>query len=278
MTGTSAPSRGPAPIGVFDSGVGGLSVLRAIREELPAERVLYVADSGFAPYGDRSEGYIEARAHAIVEFLEHEGAKAVVVACNTVTSVAVAALRARFTMPIVAIEPAIKPAVAATASRVVGVLATSVTLASPNVSKLVNAHGSGVDVIMQACPGFVELVERGVLGGDEAVALVERHVRPVLARGADTLVLGCTHYPFLLPAIRSVAGPDVAILDPSEPVARELRRRLTTAGLLAPEATAASERFFTSGEPVQVATVMQQLWSAPVTVTALPPAYCTTAR
>ncbi len=278
MSASASTTQDARPIGVFDSGVGGLSVLRAIRDELPAESVLYVADSGFAPYGDRSERYIEARAHALVEFLQREGAKAVVVACNTVTSVAVAALRSRFNLPIVAIEPAIKPAVAASASRVVGVLATSVTLASPNVNKLVNAHGSGVDVIMQACPGFVELVERGTLDGGEAVAVVERHVRPVLARGADTLVLGCTHYPFLAPVIRAVAGPEVAILDPSGPVARELRRRLAAAGLLAPEGRAATERFVTSGRPEQVAAVMRQLWSHPVAVEPLPAAYCATPR
>jgi glutamate racemase len=261
------------PIGAFDSGVGGLSVLAAIRQELPGESVLYVADSGYAPYGDRSPAFIERRAMAIVEFLEHEGAKAVVVACNTVTGVAVAALRARFAFPIVAIEPAIKPAVAETSSRVVGVLATSVTLSSPNVGKLVDRHGAGVEVIMQPCPGFVELVEKGVLSGDVARRLVEQHVRPVLDRGADTLVLGCTHYPFLAQVIRDVAGPGVTIIDPSIPVARELRRRLAESGLLASEDSTATERFWSSGPPEEMRAVMPRLWTSAGEVAALPESY-----
>ena len=196
------------PVGVFDSGVGGLSVLRAIREELPDERLVYVADSGHAPYGDRPPGFIEQRAAAITAFLLSQDAKAVVVACNTVTGAAIESLRARFTMPIVAIEPAVKPAAAATTSGVVGVLATTVTLASSNFARLVDRFAGEVTVITQPCPGLVEQVERGEFDGFETRALVEQYVRPLLERGADTLVLGCTHYAFLTEVIREVAGPD----------------------------------------------------------------------
>jgi glutamate racemase len=192
------------PVGVFDSGVGGLSVLRAIRQELPEEDLLYVGDSGFAPWGDKPAGFVRDRAAAIVEFLVNQGAKAIVVACNTATGIAVDELRARFQVPIVAVEPAVKPAASRTRSGVVGVLATAGTLASPNVSRLVNRYGMDVRLLVQPSPGLAEQVERGDFSGSQTRSLVEQYVRPMIAEGADTLVLGCTHYPFLKDVIQSV--------------------------------------------------------------------------
>jgi hypothetical protein len=151
------------PIGVFDSGVGGLSVLKAIRRELPGENVLYVADSGYAPYGDRTKEFIEERAIAVVDFLRGEGVKAVVVACNTATGVSVETLRSRYDFPIVAMEPAVKTAVTTTRTRIVGVLATARTLSSSNFLRLVDRHGAGVQVLVQPCPRLVEQVENGEL-------------------------------------------------------------------------------------------------------------------
>lgn len=257
------------PIGVFDSGVGGLSVLRAIREQLPAEDVLYVADSGFAPYGDRPREFIESRALAIVEFLVTKGAKAVVVACNTATGAAVHVLRERYSMPVVAMEPAVKPAALQTKTGVVGVLATTSTLSSAKFLDLVDRHGGGVQVLVQPCPGWVEQVEAGALTGETTRALVESLVRPVLNKRADTLVLGCTHYPFLRPLIEDVAGPDVAIIDPARAVARELRRRLAASDLLAPDTRTGDEQFFSTGAAHKVAEVISQLWR-PVTVHTMP--------
>ena len=254
------------PVGVFDSGIGGLSVLRAIRAEMPAERLIYVADSGHAPYGDRSREFIETRSLAIVEFLVTRGVKAVVVACNTATGAAVHVLRARFEMPVVAMEPAVKPAALQTRNGVVGVLATTSTLASPRFLDLVDKHGAGVQVLVQPCPGLVELIEAGELTGPRTRALVESLVRPLLRKGADTLVLGCTHYPFVRPLIAEVAGPDVSIIDPATAVARELRRRLDAAGLLAPGGDAGSEEFYTSGAPGPVAAVISHVWGRMVTV------------
>src|SRR5260221_524147 len=167
------------PIGVFDSGVGGLSVLRAIRQELPEEDVLYVGDSGFAPYGDKSGDVVRERALAVVEFLVNEGAKAIVVACNTATGIAVEDLRARFPVPIVAIEPAVKPAASRTRSGVVGVLATSGTVSSPNLSKLVNEYGVDVRFLVQPCPGLADQVERGEFTSARTRSLVEQYVRPL---------------------------------------------------------------------------------------------------
>jgi glutamate racemase len=249
-----------APIGVFDSGVGGLSVLREIRRELPAENLIYVADSGYAPYGDRPEAYVRDRALAVMEFLRSKGAKAVVVACNTATGIAVDALRARYDVPIVAIEPAVKPAVARTRSGVVGVLATTQTLAGQKFAKLVSTHSGGAEVLTQACPGLVEQVEAAAMTSESTRLLVEQYLRPMLDRGADTIVLGCTHYPFVSDVIREVAGPTVTIVDSAAPVARELRRRLQATGLLAADTQRGAETFWTTGSLDHARAVIGQLW------------------
>jgi glutamate racemase len=263
-----------APIGVFDSGVGGLSVLREIHAQLPYESLLYVADSGHAPYGDKSVAYIENRAIALIEHLLHEGAKAVVVACNTVTGLIIAHLRARYPhIPIVAIEPAVKPAAWATRSGVVGVLATRQTVASPGLARLVHTHGQGCRMVLQACPGWVECVESGALEGPATEAAVAERVQPLLDHGADTLVLGCTHYPFLAPLIARLAGPQVQVIDPSAAVARELARRLQGQGLAASEGPGGpSVRFWTSADPTHSGLVMTRLWGQTVTPLPLPPA------
>jgi glutamate racemase len=259
-----------APIGVFDSGVGGLSVLQEIRNALPEENLLYVADSGSAPYGDRPREFIRERAETIVEFLIGERVKAVVVACNTATAVAIQTLRSRFTIAMVAIEPAVKPAAAISRSGVIGILATSQTLASESFARLAEQYGKGVQILLQPCPGLVEQVEKGELDGPGTKALVASHVRPLLDRGADTIVLGCTHYPFLLPIIRAMAGPTVSVIDPAIAVARELRRRLKAGELLSSRHNPGSERFWTSGALDQVELVVAQLWGKRVEVHPLP--------
>src|SRR6185436_18109387 len=175
-----------APIGVFDSGVGGLSVLREIRRELPAEDLLYVADTANAPYGDRDAAFIRERSLAIVARLMEASVKAVVVACNTATGLAVDALRERYALPIVAVEPAVKPAALQTRSGVIGVLATTQTLASERFSRLVATHAAGVTVLTQPSPGLVERVEAGDLSSEQMRTLVARYVGPILARGADS--------------------------------------------------------------------------------------------
>ena len=263
------------PIGVFDSGVGGLSVLCEIRRELPGEDLLYVADSKYAPYGDKPAAFIEARGRAIAEFLLTERAKAIVVASNTGTAFAAGPLRSRFALPVIAIEPAVKPAAAATKTGVVGVMATSQLLVSEKFLRLVETHSRDVNVLAQACPGLVERVEAGDLSGPVTRALVERYVRPLIEQRADTILLGCTHYPFLLALIREVAGPDVAIIDPAIAVARETRRRLAAANLLAPGDAPGAERFWTSGDPAVASRVINQLWSARAHVDPLPRAYVT---
>ena len=253
------------PIGVFDSGVGGLSVLRAIREELPEEDVLYVGDSGFAPYGDKPGSFVRERAAAIADFLISQG-EGDVVACNTATGIAVEELRARFQLPIVAIEPAVKPASSRTRSGVVGVLATAGTVSSPNLSRLVNNYGVDVRFIVQPCPGLADQVERGEFDSGTTRSLVEQYVRPLVEQGADILVLGCTHYPFLKEMIQSVAGPGVELIDPADAVARELRRRLDKAHLLAADGQPGTRRFWTTGKDEQTEAVMSELLGETVAV------------
>jgi glutamate racemase len=267
---TENPEPRSRPIGIFDSGVGGLSVLREVRRELPHEDVLYVADSGHAPYGDKPAAEIDRRAEAIVGFLIGQGAKAIVVACNTATGVSVDRLRERWPMPIVGIEPAIKPAAAATKSGVVGVLATSQTIASARFSKLLETFAGGATILSQPCPGLVEQVEEGDLAGPVTAQLVESYVRPLLDRGADTLVLGCTHYPFVADVIAAVAGPGVAVIDPSAAVARELRRRLEQARLTTPAETTGSVRFWTGGPPDHLRDVARRVGMDVTSVDALP--------
>jgi glutamate racemase len=247
------------PVGVFDSGVGGVSVLREIQRELPAEELIYVADSAYAPYGDKPVEEIQDRAFRIVEFLIGQRAKAIVVACNTATGVAVEALRARWSLPFVAIEPAVKPAAAATRTGIVGVLATRQTIASPRFARLAETWANGARILAQPCPGLVEQIEHGALTTPETRDLVASFVRPLVDQGADTLVLGCTHYPFVEPLIASIAGPGVTIINPASAVARELRRRLTESKLLAPAKDRGNTRYRTSGAPQHLAAMLVTL-------------------
>ncbi len=256
-------------IGVFDSGVGGLSVLHHIRQTLPHERLIYVADSGHVPYGDKSPAYIEQRSHTLTRFLIDQGADAVVIACNTATAAAVASLRTQFNIPIIGMEPAVKPAVAATQSGVVGVLATVGTLESARFAALLERYGEEVEIVTQGCPGLVEQVERGALDSTETRQLVERYTAPLLARGADTLILGCTHYPFLAPLIRKVVGEKIALIDTGAAVARQLQRRMESE-LPAREHGDASASFFTSGDPVLATRIVSVLWGDVSAVQTLP--------
>ena len=227
-----------APIGIFDSGIGGLSVLRHVRALLPNEELLYFADTGFAPYGEKPEAVIVERALAIAAFFLRFRIKAMVVACNTATAAAIAALRETYPqLQVVGVEPGLKPAAALTRSGVVGVLATAGTLASDKFQKLQQhlTASTGVTFIAQACNGLADQIEKGELQSRDTAALVQRYVAPLLAQNADTLVLGCTHYPFVGPLIASAAMAStepVHLVDTGEPVARQLERLLRQQDLL----------------------------------------------
>ncbi len=247
------PTPSTAPIGIFDSGIGGLSVYQALRQNLPWEDMIYVADSGHAPYGERSVEYITERAFAITRFLLEQGAKAIVVACNTATVVAVERLRQHFSLPIIALEPAIKPAIEHSRSGSVGVLATRRTLESPAVQRLCQTYGQERNIILQACPGFVEHVEQGRMHSPEALALVGHYVTPLLDAGVDTLVLGCTHYVYLHQAIQQHSGAHVRLLDSSAAVARQVARRLHQLGLAKLHPCQAQDHFYTTAHNPQAA-------------------------
>jgi glutamate racemase len=260
--GSSGP---PGPIGVYDSGIGGISVLAALRERLLGEHFVYVADSANAPYGERDRTFISARAGQIVEFLIQQKCRAVVLACNTVSAVAAASLRERYRLPIVAMEPAIKPAAAATRSKVVLVLGTETTIESAGVARLRRQHGANARIILQACPGLAARVERGALDDPMTVALLRQYIEPALAEHADTIVLGCTHYVFLIRAIRTIAGPHVAIIEPSKAIAEQVARVIAPAAARVPAKTV----FFTSGSVDALRLRLSEMWTRDAEVCSL---------
>lgn len=246
-------------IGVFDSGVGGISVLRHIRELLPHENLLYVADSKYAPYGNKTPEFIRERAFFLADFLIKQGAKALVVACNTATAAAIEELRERYKLPIIGMEPAVKPAVMATKTGVVGVLATVGTLKSAQFAALLESYGQGVTVVTEGCPGLVECIERGELATDATRRLLEGYLKPLLDAKADTIVLGCTHYPFVRPLIEDIVGSDITLIDTGAAVARQLQKRLAEQNLLA-EAGEGNVAFWTNNEAADAEQVISQLW------------------
>ncbi len=258
------------PVGIFDSGVGGLSVLREIRAALPAESIDYVADSANAPWGDKPAEFIRVRGLEIAGFLVGQGVKAIVIGSNTGTAGSAEALRATLTMPVIAIEPGIKPAAAATRSGVVGAIVTTTMGASDRMASLLDRFGRNVRVISVPVPGLVEHVEAADLDSAELRRLVEGYVRPLLDQGADTIVLGSTHYVFLRPLIAEIAGEGVTIVDTGEAVARQLARVLSERGMAAPRDAKGRERFWTSGDPAESARVMSALLDRKVSVGQLP--------
>ena len=250
-----------APIGVFDSGVGGLSVLKHMRALLPRENFLYVADSEYAPYGARSPEFILERSLHIANFLIERGIKALVVACNTATAAAVHELRECLTIPVIAMEPGIKPAVEITKSKVIGVLATAGTLESARFFSLVNRYAGDIEIVTQPCAGLVERIEANDLNSTETLNLLRSYVEPLLERGADVMVLGCTHYPFLREQIENIVGNNIAIIDTGPAVARELKRRLEQEILLSDCREQGAESFWTSNNNLVLAKrLLESLW------------------
>lgn len=255
------------PIGVFDSGVGGISVLKHIHTLLPHEDLLYVADSKYAPYGGRTPKEITARCFEIADYLISKNAKALVVACNTATAAAIEAMRAKYNLPIIGMEPAVKPAAAATKNGIIGVLATVGTLKSAQFAALLESYGRNVEVVTQACVGLVECVERGELNHHNTFELIQQYCQPLLNQGANTIVLGCTHYPFVRPLIEQITGPDVTLIDTGAAVAKHLQKRLLAMDLLTqPKQSEPDITFWTNSEARNPQQIIQQLWGkiAPV--------------
>ena len=269
------PERSSAPIGVFDSGVGGLSVLRALQAELPDERFIYVADSGHAPYGDRDDTHVLARSHRIAEFLtaQHQ-IKLLVVACNTATAAAIRTLRERHPqLPLVGIEPAIKPAASHSQTRLIAVLATRATLNSEKFQVLQSQISRDARIILQPCDGLAHAIERNDHAAIESLcATYMGQLGPfgTDAESIDSVVLGCTHYPFVLPTLALISGPQVQYFDAGTPVARHTRTLLERFGLQAPTTAHTAHTantpipaqttavYYTSGAPVELNAAVQR--------------------
>ncbi len=248
------------PIGVFDSGMGGLSVLREIHKLLPHENLIYIADSKYAPYGERSRAYIKQRSQKIANFLLKKNIKTLVVACNTATAAAVDSLRKQLPIPIVGLEPAIKPAAKISKTGVIGVLATQRTLQSKRLTSLTIKYAPHTKVLAQPCPGLVEKVEANHLDRYDTRQLIKQYTLPLLQQQVDTLILGCTHYPFLNNTIRIIVGDDIQIVETGKPVALQLQRILKKQQLLNLSSLAGNLHFYNSSELRQHTQTMQQLW------------------
>ncbi len=242
------------PIGVFDSGVGGLSVWREIVRQLPGESTIYVADSAHCPYGPRPAAEIEQFSIEISRFLLAQGAKMIVVACNTASAAALNQLRAMFDVPFVGMEPAVKPAAQATRTGHIGVLATEGTFHGELFNRTTETHARDVTVHRRVAHGLVSLVETGNFSGAEAETLLKQHLLPLLAENVDQLVLGCTHYPFLLSLMRRIVGAQMEIIDPADAVAKQVQRVLDNR---ATRATGnARHQIFSSGDTVSLEKIL----------------------
>ena len=247
-------------IGVFDSGVGGLSVLRAIRLALPQESILYLADQAHVPYGPRPLEQVQDFAEGITRFLLEQGAKLVVVACNAASAAALQHLRSVFPgVAFVGMEPAVKPAAEHTRTGRVGVLATPATFQGALYASVIERFANGVTVLQNTCPGLVMEIEAGRQDTPHVRAILEEALYPMLAQGIDTVVLGCTHYPFVIPLIEEIAGPGVRVIDPAPAIARQVGRLLDQRGLRNPSTGPGAVRFLTSGDPGRLAILLPKL-------------------
>jgi glutamate racemase len=248
------------PIGIFDSGVGGLSVLRAIREQMPEESIIYFGDQGHVPYGPRPLGQVRDFSEGITRFLLGKGSKIVLVACNAASAAALTYLRQTFKdISFVGMEPAVKPAVEHTETGVVGVLATPATFQGALYASVVERFAAGARLLQSTCPGLVQQIEAGDLNGPQTRSILERALEPMLKENIDTIVLGCTHYPFVIPLIQEIAGEKIRVIDPAPAVARQTKRLLEAEGTKRPTGGCGDLRFFTSGDGTALQTLLPQL-------------------
>jgi glutamate racemase len=248
------------PIGVIDSGVGGISVLKCIRAHLSHENLIYVADSKFAPYGEKSNEEITVRTLMVFDFLNKQEVKSVVVACNTATAASIHVVRDKFSYPIIGMEPAVKPASLTSKNKVIGVLATSGTLLSAKFSVLLEHHANYIHFITQPCFGLVELIERGDLEGSALTKLLKKYIDPLLKEDIDTLVLGCTHYSFIKPAIQKLMPDHIKIVETGDAVANYLKHVLIEKHLLNQNVTPGTTDFWTNSPDQNAGNIIARLW------------------
>lgn len=255
------------PIGIFDSGIGGLSVLRAIRRFMPGEPVVYFGDQIHIPYGSRSMEQIGRFSKVITNFLIQQQAKIIVVACNTASAAALKDLRAKFSeIQFVGMEPAVKPAAERTQTGRVGVLATPATFQGALYASVVERFANGVELFQHTCPGLVQQIEQGNLDGKETRQILESALLPMLEKNIDTVVLGCTHYPFVIPLIEQIVGEKVRVIDPAPAVAKQTKRLLEAGGLVNPASAGGSVELFTSGNVKTLQSLLPVLLGAEAVV------------
>jgi glutamate racemase len=249
-----------SPIGIFDSGVGGISVLRALRQQMPEESILYFGDQGHIPYGPRPMEQIRRFSEAITKFLLARDAKIIVVACNTASAAALSHLREQFPdIQFVGMEPAVKPAAERTQTGKVGVLATPATFQGALYTSVVERFANGVELFQDTCPGLVQQIEQGNLDGAETRQILEDALLPMIAKDIDTVVLGCTHYPFVIPLIQQIAGEKVRVIDPAPAVAKQARRLLGANGTRNASSVKSKLKFYTSGSPDKLRSLLSIL-------------------
>lgn len=253
-------NKASGPIGIFDSGVGGLSVLRDVREALPSELLIYLADQAHVPYGPRSLEQVRAFSEGITRYLLAQDAKLVVVACNTASAAGLHHLRHVFPqVPFVGMEPAVKPAAERTQSGVVGVLATPATFQGELFASVVERFANGVTVLQDTCPGLVMEIDAGHLDTPQVRTILERALKPMLAQGIDTVVLGCTHFPFVIPTIEAIVGTGVRVIDPAPAIARQVERLLEANGLRSLSKDSNLVRYLTTSDPEKLAGLLPRL-------------------
>ncbi len=257
-------------IGIFDSGVGGLSVLQHISQLLPYEDIIYVADSGYAPYGCMDEQFIEYRSRVITEYLLEKGVKVVVIACNTATASIIEKFREQYGIPFIGVEPGIKPAIDISKNGHVGIMATTGTLSSTRYYELSQRFERSINLYNQACPGLADQVESGLVDVPETLRLLESFVHPLLKKNIDTIVLGCTHYSFLSTLIRQITGDSIALVDTSRAIAEQLARVLEQESVQKSLAQANPEQgavsYFTTGSICKTRAAMSRLLGQEVSV------------
>ena len=249
-----------SPIGIFDSGVGGISILRALREQMPEESVIYFGDQGHIPYGPRPMEQIQNFSEAITKFLLDRDAKIIVVACNTASAAALKYLREKFPgVQFVGMEPAVKPASENTHTGKVGVLATPATFQGTLYASVVERFANGVELFQNTCPGLVQQIERGSLDSEETRKILEDALLPMLQKDIDTVVLGCTHYPFVIPLIQQIVGKGVRVIDPAPAVAKQTGRLLEAQGMRDSSDVRGDLKFYTSGDPEALKSLLLKL-------------------
>lgn len=256
------------PIGIFDSGVGGLSVLQHVHQLLPHEHILYIADSGYAPYGCQDNSFIEQRSRVITEHLIAQGAKAIVIACNTATASIIESFRQQYGIPFIGIEPGIKPAIAMTKNGHIGIMATTGTLSSTRYSELRQRFGDSVNVHNQACPGLADQVEAGLLDDPDTMQLLKKYLSILEKKQVDTIVLGCTHYSFLITQIKKIMGPSIQLVDTSYAIAEQLKRVLEQENSKN-KAVSGSINYYTTGSIDNTKSTINSLLGYDVTVNPL---------